>query len=165
MTEKIRIGIPRALLYHKYHVFWKDFFRLLGCEVIVSPQTNKQIMAEGVNLAIDESCLSIKIYLGHIDYLKDRVDYVFIPRFVSFHRQEKLCVKFMALADVVENTFDKIKILSYSVDVENWQIELPGLLAAAWQVNHNPLAILRAYFKARRKQGEYKKKAFIRAVE
>ena len=89
MAEKLKIGIPRALLYHKYHKLWQSFFEELGCQTVVSPQTNKKILEKGANLAIDESCLSLKIFLGHVDYLKDKADYIFIPHIVSLHKEKR----------------------------------------------------------------------------
>ena len=60
--KKIKVGIPRALLYYRYGVLWKNFFENLGCNVILSPETNREIMELGVNNTIDECCLSYKIY-------------------------------------------------------------------------------------------------------
>ena len=40
----MKIGIPRALLYYRYHVLWETFFRELGHETIASPHTNKTLM-------------------------------------------------------------------------------------------------------------------------
>ena len=30
--KNMKIGIPRALLYYRYHVLWNTFFRELGIE-------------------------------------------------------------------------------------------------------------------------------------
>ena len=66
--KKIKIGIPRALLYYRYGVLWKYFLKKLGLNVILSPETNQTILDLGINNSIDESCLSSKIYLGHALY-------------------------------------------------------------------------------------------------
>ena len=58
------IGIPKAFYYYRYGELWRTFFRTLGCEVILSPDTNKQFLTEGSKYSIDEGCLSMKIYLG-----------------------------------------------------------------------------------------------------
>ena len=71
--KKIKIGIPRAFLYYRYGVLWKNFFESLGCNVILSPETNKEILDLGVNNTIDECCLSYKIYIGHALYLSKNV--------------------------------------------------------------------------------------------
>ena len=58
------IGLPRAMLYDRYEVLWKSFFSALGMKGIVSKPTNKAMIEAGSTLAIDEACLSTKIYLG-----------------------------------------------------------------------------------------------------
>ncbi len=153
--EKIKIGLPRALLYHKYHIFWEDFLNRLGFEVIVSPETNKEILKKGVSLAIDESCLSLKIYLGHIDWLLSRVDYVFIPRIVSLEKKEALCTKFMALGDIARNTFKKeIKTIEYTIDIIEKQWEIFGILKAFSKFEKNPFKIILAYRAAKKLERE-----------
>jgi predicted nucleotide-binding protein (sugar kinase/HSP70/actin superfamily) len=51
------IGLPRALLYYKFVSMWTSFFQLLGCEVVISPDTNRQILEWGIQHSIDENCL------------------------------------------------------------------------------------------------------------
>ncbi len=108
----MKIGIPRALLYYKNEKLWTKFFDELGIEYIISPETNKEIIDNGSKCAIDETCLPIKIFLGHIDYLKDKCDYIFIPRIESAQDKET-CLNFRAQYDLVKNTFrnDNLKIL------------------------------------------------------
>ena len=78
------IGIPKAFYYYRYGELWRTFFRTLGCEVILSPDTNKQFLTEGSKYSIDEGCWSMKIYLGHVKWLLSRCDYVFVPRIANF---------------------------------------------------------------------------------
>lgn len=40
MKRKIRIGIPRGLLYYRDYILWKTFFEGIGCTLILSPPTN-----------------------------------------------------------------------------------------------------------------------------
>ena len=49
------------------------FLKDLGLDVILS-EINKDILDRGINISNDEMCLSLKVYLGHIDYLKDKCD-------------------------------------------------------------------------------------------
>ena len=51
-------------------------FKELGCHILLSPETNKEIMDQGINHSIDESCLSAKIYMGHIYAIINQVDYI-----------------------------------------------------------------------------------------
>ncbi len=111
----MKIGIPRALLYYKNEKLWTKFFDELGIEYIISPETTKQTIENGTKYAIDETCLPIKIFLGHIHYLKDKCDYIFIPRIESAQDRET-CLNFRAQYDLVKNAFrnDDIKILFYN---------------------------------------------------
>lgn len=106
----MKIGIPKALYYYRYGTFWCAFFRALGCEVVLSPDTNKEFLTTGSKLSIDEGCLSLKIYLGHVQWLLDRCDLVFVPRIANFGWcdtgiKKICCPRFEALHDVVRNTF------------------------------------------------------------
>jgi len=158
---KYKVGLPRALHYYKYHVFWKSFLEGLGCEIIESPQSNRAILKRGTELAVDESCLSVKLYLGHVDYLKDKVDFIFIPRLVSFRRNEWLCVKFMALSEIVRNTFPNVKILSYSIALTELKLEMIEIVRMSLRLTKNPARILSAFFRAKTRQKEYDRKKII----
>ncbi len=152
----ITIGIPKALLYFKYHIFWKNFFQNLGCSVVVSDDTNKEILLKGSQLSVDESCLSLKIFIGHIDNLiSKKVEYIFIPRIVCLHSGEKLCVKFMALNDIVSNIFDNVKILEYTIDHQLFQFEFWGMIKIAKKLGFNFFKAIKSYFLAKRKEREY----------
>lgn len=74
------IGIPRAMLYYRYKTLWETFFRQLGCDVIISGQTNKKILNDGIKYSIDESCLPSKIFMGHVYSLIGKCDYILVPR-------------------------------------------------------------------------------------
>jgi predicted nucleotide-binding protein (sugar kinase/HSP70/actin superfamily) len=159
--KKIRIGLPRALLYHKYHIFWEEFLTQLGFEVITSPETNKEILKRGTSLAIDESCLSLKLYLGHVEWLMPRVDYIFIPRIVSLRKREALCTKFMGLGDISRNTFHGLKAIEYTVDIIERKFELFSLIEKFSKFEKNIFKIIRAYRIAKRKEKETKKKELM----
>ena len=75
----IVIGIPRAMLYHRYSVLWDSFFSGLGIGTVVSEPTTKGILEEGTSYAIDEACLATKIFLGHVKSLIGKCDYILIP--------------------------------------------------------------------------------------
>lgn len=130
--NNIKLGIPRAFLYHRYGHLWEAFFDALGVDYIISPNTDKSIVKQGSVYAIDESCLSSKIYLGHVDWLLDRCDAVFVPRVSNFGKGKGLCTKFSALYDIVANTFyaRDINIIDYNLDM----IESGGELAAFYDL-------------------------------
>ncbi len=99
-----RIGIPRSLFYFKFIPLWESFFYELGAEIIVSEPTNRRILDDGVKSCVDEACLPIKLFHGHVLNLKDRVDYIFVPRFTSISRNEYICPEFGGLPDMVRHT-------------------------------------------------------------
>lgn len=120
MTEKnsITIGIPRALLYHRYGTLWEAYFDSLGVKTILSPVTSRETVETGSALAIDETCLSAKIYLGHVRALIGQCDCIFIPRYSNTGRYEIFCARFEAMFDQARNLFRDTgqKFISCDVD-------------------------------------------------
>ena len=104
----LKVGIPRGMFYFDYHILWEEFFNNLGVEVVVSPKTNKDIMDLGVKLCVDEACLPVKVFHGHVDYLKNKVDYIFIPKITSVHIKEYGCPKHLGLPEMVKNTINDL---------------------------------------------------------
>lgn len=155
MRKKIIIGIPRAFLYFKYKYLWETFFKELKCEILISPETNKQILKDGLNNSIDESCLSAKVYIGHVYYLINKVDYILIPRIVSFGRNEVVCTKFNAMYDIVNNTFKNLKLLDYNIDVNKNQSEFKAFMKMGNELGENSIIVLKAYLKAKKVQNYY----------
>lgn len=98
----VRLGIPRALGYYEYYPMWRSFFEGLGLEVVVSPPTNKRILDQGVQMAVDDACLPIKVFYGHVYDLKDRVDFLFVPRIVSVEKRVYTCPKFLGLPEMIK---------------------------------------------------------------
>ena len=97
--KKIKIGIPRAFTYHRYGVLWKYFFQSLGCKLVLSPETNQEILDLGINNTLDECCLSYKIYIGHVLYLNDKCDYLLISRICNYGKNDKVCTRFNEIYD------------------------------------------------------------------
>ncbi|MGN0159571.1 MAG: acyl-CoA dehydratase activase-related protein [Brotaphodocola sp.] len=57
-------------------MLWSSFFSSLGMEIIESGPTNREILLKGTETAIDETCLSAKLYLGHVRSLIGTCDYI-----------------------------------------------------------------------------------------
>lgn len=145
--DKIKIGIPRALHYYYYGNLWKNFFENIDCEVIISPATNREIINNGVKYANDEMCLALKIYLGHVAYLKDKCDYVLVPRIDKYDINNQTCTNFLAIYDIVNNLMD-IKLLNYNIDNELGEDELLGLVQIGKYLNVPISDSIKAYNKA-----------------
>ena len=114
--KQIKIGIPRAFLYYRYKIFWKYFFEGLGCKIILSDNTTKETIEIGKKYSVDESCLSSKIYIGHVYNLIGKCDYIFIPRIENYGKCEKVCVRFNATYDIINNLFPTINILDFNIE-------------------------------------------------
>lgn len=96
------IGIPRALFYWKDPFFWEDLFRNLGFKVLISPKTNKEIVEKGVKISDPETCFSVKILFGHLLFLDDKVDFIFIPRLKTNEKELEYCPKFFGMPDLAK---------------------------------------------------------------
>lgn len=155
MDNKITIGIPRSLLYYKYNTLWLTFFNELGIDTLVSPETNYEILENGKKNTVSEACLSLKIFIGHVNYLKDKVDYILVPRIVSLENEMKLCTNFSALYDIVKNTF-KVNVISYNVDVDKGISEQDAFIKMGQELGFGKELILNAY-KVSKKE-EYKQR-------
>lgn len=147
----MKIGIPKAMAYYKYKVLWETFFKELGCDIIISDKTNKQILDNGFRYSIDESCLASKIYMGHVHSLINKCDYVFIPRFCTYKNKDVSCAKFNALYDICNNTFDNLKTITYNIDYEARCTEFGGFMKIGKVLGKNWLDTIRAYRISRKK--------------
>ena len=67
------LGIPRSLFFYYYSPFWTTFWRELGVDCLLSPPTTPAILQQGLELALDEFCLPVKVHYGHLAYLENRV--------------------------------------------------------------------------------------------
>jgi predicted nucleotide-binding protein (sugar kinase/HSP70/actin superfamily) len=104
----MKIGIPKGLLYSKYHIFAQAFLTRLGAEIVVSPDTNKQILDEGVKLCVDDACLPIKVFHGHVSWLRGKCDAILIPRFVTIEDNKYICPMFCGLIEMIKNSVPDI---------------------------------------------------------
>lgn len=148
----MKVGIPRAFLYYRYKVLWETFFDELGIEYIISPETNKEIIKKGTSYAIDESCLSSKIFIGHVEYLIDKCDYIFVPRVETLGESKDIvCSKFQSTYDIVKNTFREhdLKLLYYSVDIVHKDTELKAFMKMGKFLGKKKKEVYKAYLVAK----------------
>ncbi|MCX7745609.1 MAG: acyl-CoA dehydratase activase-related protein [Clostridia bacterium] len=127
-----KVGIPRGLFYYNYFPLWRTFFEELGAEVVVSAHTTKQILDVGVKSCVDEACLPLKVYHGHVSEIKDRVDYLFVPRFTSVSKNEYICPKFGGLPDMIRHNFKDLPTL---IDTEvNLRKSKKDVMSAVYEI-------------------------------
>ena len=140
----MKIGIPRSLFYYYYGEFWINFLKYLDIDYIISPKTNTEIINLGSKYSNDEMCLSIKNYIGHVAYLKDKCDYILIPRIDNYGRDNQTCTNFLAIYDIINNLFD-IKIINYNINYLNNETLLNDLLELSNILNRSKKQIRCAY--------------------
>lgn len=115
-----KVGMPRALFFYEYYPFWKTFFEELGAKVIISERTTKTILDEGVRVCIDEACLPVKVFHGHVNDLKTKADYIFIPRLTSVAEGEYICPKFGGLPDMIKSSMKGLPhVISTEINVRD----------------------------------------------
>lgn len=156
----IKIGIPRGLFYYQYFPLWKVFFEELGAEIIISDYSNKNILDAGVKNCVDEACLPVKLFHGHVLNIKGRVDYLFIPRYTSISKKEYICPKFGGLPDMVRNS---LRNLPPIIDTEiNLRKSKGNSLKAAMEIGlfftDDRRSIRNAYNKAVYEYKKYRQK-------
>ena len=150
--KKIKIGIPRAFLYHRYGVLWKTFFTNLNCKIVLSPETNRNILELGINNTIDECCLSYKIYLGHVLYLKDKCDYILVSRICDYGKKEKVCTRFNGTYDVIKYLIPKKEIIEYNIDHTKFKYEFFEFIKMGLKINKNIFKVIYSYLVAKNRQ-------------
>jgi len=96
---------------------------------VVSPPTNRRILERGVSLSTDESCLPMKIHLGHVDAIASQVDRMLVPRYSSQEcGRDDTCVKFWAAYDITRNVFPELDVVAHNVDTRFGEDERGSLL-------------------------------------
>jgi len=155
----MKIGIPKTLFFYTYLPFWKSFFQELGCEVVISGNTNKEILDLGVRDAVNDACVPIKVYHGHVAYLKDKVDYIFSPRIVSVRRlgTETFCPKFLGLPDMIRFSINGLPpLIDVRIDLKKGVNRLLHVcLEVGNLLDKSRNLILKAYRRANLYQGEF----------
>ena len=103
-SEEKVIGIPRAMSFYNNYPFYYGFFNDLGIKIVLSDVTTKQTMSAGAGLVVTETCLPIKVYIGHIlNLLNKGVDKIFVPSLQSIDHKIYNCSKIRGLPDLVRN--------------------------------------------------------------
>ena len=113
LVEKIQnsemtIGIPRGMSFYHNYPFYYGFFTDLGIKIVLSDVTTKQTMTSGSALVVTETCLPIKVYIGHVLNLIDKgIDKIFVPSIQSIAPKIYNCSKIRGLPDLVRNVVKK----------------------------------------------------------
>ena len=99
----MQIGIPGGLLFHTYEPFIRTFFNELGLSTQYSVTSDKEILNLGTHHCVDEACLPMKIFHGHVAKLQKDCDYIAVPRIMKCEFGESICPKFEGLPELVKS--------------------------------------------------------------
>ncbi len=158
------IGIPRALFYYYDTELIINFLKELGINVIISSKTSKKTIEIGSMYASSEMCLSLKNYIGHVFELKDKVDYILIPRIDNYYTNNQTCTNFLAARDIIKNIFN-IKVLDYNIDLNNKDSLKKGLFKIAGSLNIDKKIISSSYINSYNKYLKSKKETIKKNIK
>jgi predicted nucleotide-binding protein (sugar kinase/HSP70/actin superfamily) len=158
----VKVGIPRGMYFYKYYPYIKTFLTEIGAEVVPSPETTKEILDKGVFYCIDDACLPVKVLHGHAYDLRNKADFVLIPRLTSVSKYEYICPKFGGMPEMVKYSVPELPPI---IDTEvNMFKSRRGLYTALYRIAsrlkvHNPVTVSRAAKAAMRSHDEFQSKA------
>ncbi|MFH1151181.1 MAG: acyl-CoA dehydratase activase-related protein [Actinomycetota bacterium] len=116
------IGIPRALSYYRYYPLWKKLLEGMGAQVVLSRATGKRLLEDGVRHCVDDICVPVKLYYGHVLDVAGRCDAIFISRVVSVEKTREdtyTCPKLIGLPDMIKSSLDGLPpLLEFVMDAQ-----------------------------------------------
>ena len=82
VSKRLTLGIPAGLHLYDEILFWRTFFDLLSIKTITS-ERYKTPVQDGKKRCGAEFCAPMAAMHGHVDYLKNKVDYIFLPVYLK----------------------------------------------------------------------------------
>lgn len=120
-TNKITLGIPRSLSFHQLGIFWVHLLHDMGFDIVITPETNAEIVNAGIASMTCEACFPVKISHGHAAILKDKCDYLFMPMMIEMNSDRK---DFSFYCPYVEsNTY----MLKAALNLDNRKVIKPAI--------------------------------------
>ncbi len=86
------IGIPLGLHFWEWAPFWCAFWREMGFSIFLTPKTSSETVKRGIESVTTEMCFPLKVFHGHVDMLRNRCDFYFLPNVINMtspSREEK----------------------------------------------------------------------------
>ncbi len=117
----ITIGIPAGLHLFEEMLFWRKFFDFLSIKTITSEDYHNAVK-DGKNFCGAEFCAPIAAMHGHVDYLRKKADYVFLPVYLEEPVNEKTNKQYCYYTQFVSS------VISVQKNVEHHERLLKPLL-------------------------------------
>lgn len=124
----ITIGIPAGLYLFEEILFWRKFFDLLAILTVTSEKYLK-VIEDGKNLNNAEFCSPIAAMHGHVHYLSDKADYIFLPIYLETQQKnqgkKQYCYYAQFVSSVIssqESVGSPAKLLTPMLDYSNGEL-------------------------------------------
>ncbi len=118
LSDAALVGIPESLRFFGFSRLWETFLSNAGIQLLYSGPTNKDVIEAGIECAVNEACLPVKMIHGQVKSLIGRVDAVFLPRMVNVSGLTVFCPKFLGMPDMVRSSIAlDIPMVSPRVDL------------------------------------------------
>ncbi len=129
------VGIPLSLMMYKFFPMAYKYFTELGYNVLMSGESNEELIRLSQDVTQEETCYPVKLLHGHMEYLARKgVDYMFIPCIRTIRHETSGvehnygCVYMQtapaAVAEALELRERGIKLLSPVLDMDMGQPQL-----------------------------------------
>ncbi len=132
---KETVGIPLSLMMYKFFPMAYKYFTELGYNVLMSGESNEELIRLSQDVTQEETCYPVKLLHGHMEYLARKgVDYMFIPCIRTIRHETSGvehnygCVYMQTAPVAVANTLGLsergIKLLAPVLDMDMGQPQL-----------------------------------------
>ena len=87
-----------------FKVWINDEVPVIISDLAFGDKTTKQIVSAGSSLVVTETCLPVKVYIGHVlNLIEKGVDIIYCPSIQSIEPKIYNCSKIRGLPDLVRN--------------------------------------------------------------
>ncbi len=175
--EKKKVGIPLCLFFHEFFPYWATFFEELGFEVVLSDPTNKQIIRQGTEQVLSDTCFPVKVAHGHVlNLLKKKLDYIFLPSLIDMKKEDNhnkenyACPYVQSLPYLIKAAINlddyPTRLLSFPVYFQlDRNILLRTLTKLGKELKRRKSQIKKAMLKAERCQEEFYRRLTLKGKE
>ena len=176
--SKPRMGIPLCLETYDLLPFYNEFFTKLGFNVILSDETNRQIINTSNMLSVTDTCFPVKVLSGHVKNLIDKkVDAIFLPALVNreknheFQENTYQCPYIQGVPYIAKSLleFDKIKIISPEIrmfsDSSDYNLTVDNIVKNLKSFGISKNKIINSFDSAFQKQKSFFEKLKIKGKE
>jgi len=156
----LTIGIPTGLHLFEETLFWRLFFDFLSIRTVTS-ERYLQVIKDGKNLNNAEFCSPIAAMHGHVNYLSDKVDYIFLPVYLEAQQdnqtKKQYCYYTQFISSVIsaqKNSISAKKLLTPMLNYSNGELharyELFRMLSSIGLSDVGFIQVSQAYEKAKK---------------